>query len=167
MFAFLLLLNYAVSNFTISLATSTTQSVTSLRNATLSASEITSAQYLTYMSQIWRYYTKPNFLLHLVPHFFFLQACHEEGKHILFRNDPIMNGHFLNIARRAKAAPNESLILVSFLAALTLLCVVIAATIFAMRRRSCIRSQSNTFYEQTSPRLRQSDYTLITSEDAW
>ena len=97
---------------------------------------------------------------------FFLQACHEEGKHILFRNDPIMNGHFLNIARRAKAAPNESLILVSFLAALTLLCVVIAATIFAMRRRSCIRSQSNTFYEQTSPRLRQSDYTLITSEDA-
>lgn len=93
-----------------------------------------------------------------------MQAC-QGGEHVLFRNDPIMTSHFMNIAQRAHLFQNKSLILGSLLAALTILCIVIGATFVAMRRRS-IRKSNGTSYEPVSSYPRQSDYTRIYSEDA-
>ena len=92
-----------------------------------------------------------------------MQSC-LDGKHILFRNDSAMTSHFLNIAQRAKVTENGSLILMLFLSALTLICIVIATTIFVLRRR-VFNSRVRASHEPLSPRPRQSDYCPINSQD--
>ncbi|XP_046441645.1 acid sphingomyelinase-like phosphodiesterase 3b [Daphnia pulex] len=88
-----------------------------------------------------------------------------DGKHVLFRNDPTMTDHFLKIAQRAKVAENGSLILTLFLSALALICIVIATSIFVLRRRRVYNSRVRASQEPLSPRPRQSDYSPIISQD--
>jgi hypothetical protein len=92
-----------------------------------------------------------------------------DGKHVLFRNDPTMTDHFLKIAQRARVAENGSLILTLFLSALALICIVIATSIFVLRRRRVYNSRVRASQEPLSPRPRQSDYSPIISQDenAW
>lgn len=94
-----------------------------------------------------------------------MQTC-QDGEHVLFRNDPIMTSHFQNIAQRATFFQNKNLMLGSFLAALTLLCIVIGVTFIAMRRRSSVRIPRGTYHGPGSSYPRQSDYTRIISDDA-
>lgn len=93
-----------------------------------------------------------------------MQSC-QDGKHVLFRNDLIMTTHFLNIVQRAKVVEIESLILVSVLTALTLICIVIASIVAVVYRRRVYNSLGRSSHEPFSPRPRSSDYSPIISQD--
>lgn len=82
----------------------------------------------------------------------------QQGKHVLFHNDPVMAPHFANINHRARLVKNDSSILVSFLAVLTIVCGLAGFLIFVQYRKAS--------RNQDTGRPRHSDYTNINNEEA-
>ena len=90
-----------------------------------------------------------------------MQQC-QAGEHVLFRNDPIMTSHFVNLSQRANVL-SERLILISFVGVLSLLCIIIGTSVLVVRRRR--RTSSGA--EPISSYPRQCDYTPLAHEDVW